>query len=77
MSDRAVLFVDGNNWYHSLTAIGLADLGRLDYSKISTKLLGPRTWVATRYYIEVTPQLRSVGISHRSHSGSTLASTAI
>ena len=26
MSDRAVLFVDGNNWYHSLSAIGLADL---------------------------------------------------
>ena len=51
MSDRAVLFVDGNNWYHSLSAIGLADLGRLDYSKISRKLLGPRVWVATRYYI--------------------------
>lgn len=51
MTDRAVVFVDGNNWYHSLCNIGVEDRARLDYQKISTKLLGPRQWVATRYYI--------------------------
>jgi len=51
VSDRAILFIDGNNWYHSLVDLGLTDLGRLDYSKISAKLAGPRTWVGTRYYI--------------------------
>lgn len=51
MPDRAVLFIDGNNWYHSLSELGVADLGRLDYAKISEKLVGPRTWIGTRYYI--------------------------
>ncbi len=51
MSDRAVLFVDGNNWYHSLRTAGVRDLGRLDYRKISEKLVGPRDWLQTRYYI--------------------------
>ena len=51
MPDRAVLFVDGNNWYHSLVSLGLPDLIRLDYARISEKLTGPRTWIATRYYI--------------------------
>jgi len=51
MPDRAVLFVDGNNWYHALSNLGVQDLGRLDYSKISEKLVGPREWIGTRYYI--------------------------
>lgn len=52
MAERAILFVDGNNWYHALRDIGMTDLGRLDYAKLSTKLVGPaRTWLATRYYI--------------------------
>lgn len=51
MPDRAVLFVDGNNWYHSLRDIGLSDLGRLNYAAVSRKLIGPRDWSATRYYI--------------------------
>ena len=51
MPDRAILFIDGNNWYHALRDIGLDDLGRLDYAAISTKLIGPRTWIGTRYYI--------------------------
>jgi hypothetical protein len=29
--DRALLFVDGNNWYHSLKEIGVRDRSRLDY----------------------------------------------
>jgi uncharacterized LabA/DUF88 family protein len=56
MVDRAVVFVDGNNWYHSLKKLGLGDLGRLDYGKVSLKLLGPREWVGTRYYIGRVPQ---------------------
>jgi uncharacterized LabA/DUF88 family protein len=51
MTDRAVLFIDGNNWYHSLRELGLDDLARLDYGAISRKLVGPREWIATRYYI--------------------------
>jgi len=51
MSDRAILFVDGNNWYHALKRLGVPDLLCLDYAKISRKLVGPRDWVETRYYI--------------------------
>jgi uncharacterized LabA/DUF88 family protein len=59
MADRAVLFVDGNNWYHSLQDAGVQDLGRLNYAKISQKLLGPRIWLATRYYIDQVQQQRN------------------
>ena len=48
---RAVAFIDGNNWYHSLRAIGVPDPGRLDYAKITRKLVRHRTWIGTRYYI--------------------------
>lgn len=51
MADRAVLFIDGNNWYHGLRAIRLPRLIDLDYAAISAKLLGPREWIGTRYYI--------------------------
>jgi len=51
MPDRAVVFVDGNNWYHSLKRIGLTDLGRLNYAAVSSKLIGPREWTRTRYYV--------------------------
>jgi uncharacterized LabA/DUF88 family protein len=51
MTDRAIVFVDGNNWFHGLCNAGVDDRGRLDYRKISEKLLGPRLWVGTRYYI--------------------------
>ena len=46
-----MLFVDGSNWYHSLRKLGLTDLGRLDYARISNKLVGSRVWIATRYYV--------------------------
>ena len=58
MPDRAILFVDGSNWYHALKSIGVANPGRLDYAKLSQKLVGPRTWIATRYYIG---QVRQIG----------------
>lgn len=51
MPERAVLFVDGNNWYHALKAVGVPDRGSLDLARISRKLIGTRQWVATRYYI--------------------------
>ncbi len=52
MTGRAVIFVDGNNWYHGLRDhLQLPGLLRLDYAAISRKLLGSREWIATRYYI--------------------------
>jgi uncharacterized LabA/DUF88 family protein len=51
VADRAVVFIDGNNWYHALCHVNVQDRARLDYRKMSEKLLGPREWVATRYYI--------------------------
>lgn len=56
MADRAVLFVDGNNWYHAIRRLGVPDLGRLDYARISLKLCGPRSWLGTRYYIGRVPR---------------------
>ncbi len=49
--DRAVLFIDGNNWYHALREKRISTPGDLDYAKVSQKLVVPRLWVATRYYI--------------------------
>ena len=42
MPDRAIPFIDGSNWYHALKSIGLANPGRLNYAKLSQKLVGPR-----------------------------------
>jgi uncharacterized LabA/DUF88 family protein len=61
MADRATVFIDGNNWYHGLAKVGVANKLGLDYAKISRKLLGPRTWLETRYYIG---QLSSVSASY-------------
>jgi len=51
VQDRAILFIDGNNWFHGLQHAGVTDRARLDYRKISEKLIGPRLWIGTRYYI--------------------------
>lgn len=51
MADRAIVFVDGNNWYHGLKRIDVDRQRELCHRKIAEKLVGPRTWVATRYYI--------------------------
>lgn len=51
MVERAILFVDGNNWYHGLKGAGVRDQLRLDWVRIATKLVGPRQWIGTRYYI--------------------------
>ena len=56
MARRAALFIDGNNWYHGLKGLGTVDLGRLNYRKLSLKLVGPRQWIGTRYYVGRVPQ---------------------
>ena len=62
MADRAVVFIDGNNWFHSLQSIDVDDRGRLNYKRITEKLLGPRTWLGTRYYIGRMTQALSPGL---------------
>lgn len=49
--EKAVIFIDGNNFFKSLEAAGVPDRGRLDYAKISKKITTPRDWLETRYYI--------------------------
>src|SRR5690242_7941537 len=49
-ANRAILFVDGSNWYHGLREIGVQE-SRLDYRRVCKKLLGPREWVALRWYV--------------------------
>ncbi len=56
MADRAVVFIDGNNWFHAIRDAGVDDRARVDYRLISLKLLGSREWVGTRYYIGRVPQ---------------------
>lgn len=56
MLDRAVVFIDGNNWYHALKSADVQDLGALNYARISQKLVGARKWIETRYYIGRFPQ---------------------
>ena len=51
MADRAVVFIDGNNWFHSLRHAGVERRALLNYRRITEKLIGPRQWVSTRYYI--------------------------
>ncbi len=60
MSERAALFVDGNNWYHALKDSGVSNLGRLNYAKVSQKLVCDREWVATRYYIGQVQQTGNI-----------------
>lgn len=49
--DRAVIFVDGNNWYHSFRDHDIANPGGLDWTAVARKLLGPRQLIAIRYYV--------------------------
>jgi len=58
VAGRALLFIDGNNWYHSLRDLGLHNVAGLDYAALSRKLVGPSEWLGTRYYIG---QVRQVG----------------
>ena len=58
MAARALLFIDGNNWYHSLRDTGLHNVAGLNYAALSRKLVVPSEWIGTRYYIG---QVRQVG----------------
>ena len=53
---RAIVFVDGSNWYHGCAALGLGNIGRLDFARVSRKLARHRRWTATRYYVGEVPQ---------------------
>ena len=60
MNERAVVFIDGNNWYHGLRDhLKLPNISRLDYAAISRKLLRGREWMGTRYYVGRIPQQQS------------------
>ena len=47
---RAVLFIDGNNWFHGLRKIGV-DAYDLDYRKFARELLKGRSLAEIRFYI--------------------------
>ena len=69
--ERAVVFVDGNNWYHALKRAGCISLGWLNYAKVSTKLIGARDWIGTRYYIgqvQQTPQTATLYADQRRYT---------
>ena len=48
---KAVIFIDGNNFYHGMRKIGLPPVTDFDYEAFSQKLVVDREWVETRYYI--------------------------
>ncbi|HJQ97901.1 MAG TPA: NYN domain-containing protein [Candidatus Polarisedimenticolaceae bacterium] len=54
------MFVDGNNWFHTLKNAGVTNLAWLNYAKISSKLAEGRRWAGTRYYVG---QVRQFGSS--------------
>jgi uncharacterized LabA/DUF88 family protein len=63
MPEQAVVFVDGNNWYHGLKELGFTGLGWLNYAKVSNKLIWhPREWKATRYYVGQVQQRGNVAL---------------
>ena len=47
---RAVVFVDGSNFYHGMKHAGVSPSG-LDYARLSEKLTGDREWIETRFYV--------------------------
>jgi uncharacterized LabA/DUF88 family protein len=61
--DRAVFFVDGSNFYHGCEKLPLSNLGRLNFAKVCSKLVGPRQWTATRYYVGQVPPTGNMALS--------------
>lgn len=62
MMQRCILFIDGNNWYHSLKDTGVSAQGNLNYARISQKLIQHRQWIGTRYYIGRVQQVGNVDL---------------
>ena len=50
-TERAIVFVDANNWYHGAERQGIHGLSTLDWRKVTSKLLMTRTWVELRWYV--------------------------
>lgn len=48
--ERAMVFIDGNNWYYGLKGIGVHS-SRLDYRKVAGELADGRPVCALRYYV--------------------------
>ena len=48
--ERAVLFIDGSNFYHAAKRIGVST-GDLDYQKLANKLILNRELAGFRYYV--------------------------
>lgn len=48
--ERAIIFADGNNFYHGMKSLGLPSAD-LHYEKFSEKLSKGRKWLETRYYV--------------------------
>ena len=49
-AERALLFIDGSNFYHHARGIGIAT-GSLDYRILARKLILDRQLVGIRYYV--------------------------
>ena len=47
--DRAVIFVDGSNFFRGMKEAGLSP-AKLDYALFSQKLACAHEWIETRYY---------------------------
>ncbi len=62
---RAILFVDGSNWYHGCKAIGLRGIGHTNFFKVAHKLLGPRDRIATRYYVGRVPSTGNLDLARQ------------
>lgn len=60
--ERAIVFIDGNNWFHGLEKKGVDRRLALNYAKISEKLVLYRDWIATRYYIGQVDQRQGAGV---------------
>ena len=59
-SIRAVLFIDGSNFYHAARGIGIAT-SELDYQGLARKLILDRECVGIRYYVgEVSGDLARI-----------------
>ena len=54
---RAVMFIDGSNWYHGLKRIGI-NSDQLDYPRLARKLLFGRQLRQIRYYVGKAPAPR-------------------
>lgn len=55
--ERAIVFVDGANFYHRLCEVGVVDPNRLDLRRVAKKLAQAREVVEIRYYLgKVTPK---------------------